>query len=119
MLKRNIKVKLAPGTFQDTPKQFDFIISFEERVFDIITEVFSERPPLYDKPVCLIGLNVVDNHESAILGAMDVYNLLQLVVTTSLYPFSLSSYVFSTSSSSFSFRRFLVTFIYFFCFVLH
>eukprot|EP01126_Amoeba_proteus_P044626 TRINITY_DN4968_c0_g1_i2.p1 TRINITY_DN4968_c0_g1~~TRINITY_DN4968_c0_g1_i2.p1 ORF type:complete len:107 (-),score=17.99 TRINITY_DN4968_c0_g1_i2:83-403(-) len=52
MLKRNIKVKLAPGTFQDTPKQFDFIISFEERVFDIITEVFSERPPLYDKPVC-------------------------------------------------------------------
>eukprot|EP01126_Amoeba_proteus_P044628 TRINITY_DN4968_c0_g1_i6.p1 TRINITY_DN4968_c0_g1~~TRINITY_DN4968_c0_g1_i6.p1 ORF type:complete len:113 (-),score=25.37 TRINITY_DN4968_c0_g1_i6:153-491(-) len=82
MLKRNIKVKLAPGTFQDTPKQFDFIISFEERVFDIITEVFSERPPLYDKPVCLIGLNVVDNHESAILGAMDVYNLLQLIDAT-------------------------------------
>jgi hypothetical protein len=49
MLERNMAVKLAPERFQGTPhpppsdltdstKQFDVIIAFEERVFDIIAE---------------------------------------------------------------------------------
>lgn len=32
-----------------------------------------------DKPVFVLGLNVVDTPESATLGAIDVYNFLQLV----------------------------------------
>jgi RNA polymerase II subunit A C-terminal domain phosphatase SSU72 len=41
MLKRNLAVKEAPERFQDTDKEFDIIITFEDRVFDIVAESMS------------------------------------------------------------------------------
>lgn len=38
MLKRNLQIKNAPERFQDTDKQFDVIVTFEDRVFDLVTE---------------------------------------------------------------------------------
>jgi RNA polymerase II subunit A C-terminal domain phosphatase SSU72 len=77
MLKRNLKIKSAPERFQDTDKQFDVIVTFEDRVFDIVTETLSDKPSSSYQPVFVFNINVVDNHESAVLGAIDVHHLIQ------------------------------------------
>jgi len=82
MLKRNLKIKGAPERFQDTEKQFDVIITFEDRVFDIVTDSLNEKPNLTYQPVFVFNINVVDNHESAAIGAIDVHHLIQYLDMT-------------------------------------
>ena len=38
MLDRNRRIKERPERFQDSPEQFDVVISLEERVYDQIME---------------------------------------------------------------------------------
>lgn len=79
MLQRNSKIKERPQRFQDEKMPFDIIITFEERVFDIVIEDLNNRESITGEMVHVINLNVKDNHEEATLGAIEVLNLLTLV----------------------------------------
>jgi len=79
MLDRNCKVKKAPQRFQETQEEFDLLIAFEERVFDIVCEVLAERRSVSGGTVHILNLNVPDNRESAVLGAIDAFNLVKML----------------------------------------
>jgi RNA polymerase II subunit A C-terminal domain phosphatase SSU72 len=82
MLQRNSKIKERPQRFQDEKMPFDIIITFEERVFDIVVEDLNGRDSITGEVVHVININVKDNHEEATLGAIEVLNLLTLVLLT-------------------------------------
>ncbi|KAM3255583.1 hypothetical protein ACQJBY_048671 [Aegilops geniculata] len=71
MLKRNISVKLAPQRWQDNAGDgvFDMILTFEERVFDLVVEDMNNREHRLLKSVLIINMDVKDNHEEAAIGA--------------------------------------------------
>lgn len=71
MLKRNSGVKLAPQRWQDNAADgvFDVVLTFEEKVFDVVVEDLHNREQALLKPVLIINLEVKDNHEEAATGA--------------------------------------------------
>ncbi|KAI5683323.1 hypothetical protein M9H77_04551 [Catharanthus roseus] len=71
MLKRNIAVKLAPQRWQENVADgvFDVVLTFEEKVFDMVVEDLHTRNHVFMKPVLVINLEVKDNHEEAAIGA--------------------------------------------------
>ncbi|EES16722.1 hypothetical protein BDA96_08G054600 [Sorghum bicolor] len=79
MLKRNTSVKLAPQRWQDNAGDgvFDMIMTFEERVFDLVVEDMSNREPRLMKCVLIINMDVKDNHEEAGVGAKLAVELCQ------------------------------------------
>ncbi|KAJ1264941.1 hypothetical protein BS78_08G039200 [Paspalum vaginatum] len=97
MLKRNTSVKLAPQRWQDNAGDgvFDMIMTFEERVFDLVVEGSSftsepergsglgdssdmnNREPRLMKSVPIINMDVKDNHEEAGIGAKLAVELCQ------------------------------------------
>ncbi|XP_066359528.1 uncharacterized protein [Miscanthus floridulus] len=79
MLKRNTSVKLAPQRWQDNTGDgmFDMIMTFEERVFDLVVEDMSNREPRLMKCVLIINMDVKDNHEEAVVGAKLAVELCQ------------------------------------------
>ncbi|XP_047049523.1 RNA polymerase II subunit A C-terminal domain phosphatase SSU72 [Lolium rigidum] len=79
MLKRNIGVKLAPQRWQDNAGDgvFDMILTFEERVFDLVVEDMNNREPRLFKSVLIINMDVKDNHEEASVGAKLALDLCQ------------------------------------------
>jgi len=79
MLKRNMTVKRSPERFQETELKFDLVVTFEERVFEIIVAEFSMREPELYQPVHILNMNVIDNHEQSIIGARDAYNLYSVI----------------------------------------
>lgn len=70
MLKRNLGVKLAPQRWQENAADgpFDVVITFEEKVFDLVLEDLHNRNQVLLKPVLVINLEVKDNHEEAAIG---------------------------------------------------
>lgn len=38
MLERNMKVKRAPERWQESAKHFDIVITFDQRVYDMVVE---------------------------------------------------------------------------------
>jgi len=98
MLIRNSKIKERPQRFQDSTEQFAIIITFEDRVFDIVCEGswdymelffvlelltayidLRNRETVDNKPVHVINFNVKDNPEEAVIGAINVFNFLKKV----------------------------------------
>ncbi|ONM33899.1 Ssu72-like family protein [Zea mays] len=79
MLKRNTSVKLAPQRWQDNAGDgvFDMIMTFEERVFDLVVEDMNNREPRLMKCVLIINMDVKDNHEEAGVGAKLAVELCQ------------------------------------------
>ncbi|XP_062203106.1 uncharacterized protein LOC133905356 [Phragmites australis] len=79
MLKRNASVKLAPQRWQDNAGDgvFDMILTFEERVFDLVVEDMNSREPKLIKSVVIINMDVKDNHEEAVVGAKLALELCQ------------------------------------------
>ncbi|KAJ1264942.1 hypothetical protein BS78_08G039200 [Paspalum vaginatum] len=79
MLKRNTSVKLAPQRWQDNAGDgvFDMIMTFEERVFDLVVEDMNNREPRLMKSVPIINMDVKDNHEEAGIGAKLAVELCQ------------------------------------------
>ncbi|CAM0950137.1 unnamed protein product [Alopecurus aequalis] len=79
MLKRNISVKLAPQRWQDNAGDgvFDMILTFEERVFDLVVEDMNNRDSRLFKSVLVINMDVKDNHEEASIGAKLALDLCQ------------------------------------------
>lgn len=71
MLKRNYNIKVAPQRWQDNAADgyFDVVLSFEEKVFDIVIEDLNNRKHSLMKSVLIINLEVKDNHEEAAIGA--------------------------------------------------
>lgn len=84
MLKRNSSVKLAPQRWQDNAADgsFDVVITFEEKVFDMVVEDLHNRDPVLMKPVLIINLEVKDNHEEASVGARLTLELCQELEAT-------------------------------------
>ncbi|KAK2982181.1 hypothetical protein RJ640_009433 [Escallonia rubra] len=70
MLKRNLAVKTAPQRWQEnaTDGYFDVVLTFEEKVFDMVVEDLHNRDHVLLKPVLIINLEVKDNHEEAAIG---------------------------------------------------
>ncbi|KAL6641821.1 hypothetical protein ACP70R_020002 [Stipagrostis hirtigluma subsp. patula] len=79
MLKRNTSVKLAPQRWQDNASDgvFDMILTFEERVFDLVVEDMNNREPRLMRSVPIINMDVKDNHEEAGVGAKLALDLCQ------------------------------------------
>ncbi|KAJ3671424.1 hypothetical protein LUZ60_007503 [Juncus effusus] len=72
MLKRNLGVKNAPQRWQDNSSDgwFDVVLTFEERVFDLVLEDMNNtREHKLMRTVLIINLEVKDNHEEAAAGA--------------------------------------------------
>eukprot|EP00897_Mesotaenium_endlicherianum_P009011 jgi/Mesen1/8138/ME000437S07231 len=71
MLRRNMGVKDAPQRWQNNAGDgpFDVVLTFEERVFDIVNEDLSTRGQKQLRPVLVINLEVKDNHEEAAAAA--------------------------------------------------
>lgn len=70
MLKRNLGVKTAPQRWQENAADgvFDVVITFEEKVFDMVMEDLHSRDHILMIPVLVINLEVKDNHEEAATG---------------------------------------------------
>lgn len=71
MLKRNSTVKLAPQRWQENAADgsFDVVVTFEEKVFDMVIEDLHNRDHALLKTVLVINLEVKDNHDEAAVGA--------------------------------------------------
>ncbi|CAN1162524.1 RNA polymerase II subunit A C-terminal domain phosphatase SSU72 [Linum perenne] len=81
MLKRNLSVKLAPQRWQENAADgpFDVVISFEEKVFDMVVEDLHNRDHVRLKTVLVINLEVKDNHEEAAVGARLTLDLCEAI----------------------------------------
>ncbi|OWM91465.1 RNA polymerase II subunit A C-terminal domain phosphatase SSU72 [Punica granatum] len=71
MLKRNMSIKTAPQRWQENASDgsFDVVLTFEEKVFDMVLEDLNSRDQSLMKMVLVINLEVKDNHEEAAIGA--------------------------------------------------
>ena len=58
MLERNMRVKLAPERFQDDLAHFDLILTFDQRVFDIVVEDLQTRDSGGSEPAHIVNLQV-------------------------------------------------------------
>jgi len=80
MLDRNRKLKIAPERWQENQLPFDFVITFEERVFDAVLDDFAtNRHPRTFEPVYVINLEVKDTHTEAASGATLAVQLAELL----------------------------------------
>ncbi|XP_024520465.1 RNA polymerase II subunit A C-terminal domain phosphatase ssu72 isoform X1 [Selaginella moellendorffii] len=88
MLKRNASVKDAPQRWQDNAGDgaFDVVLTFEERVFDLVNEDLQNREQTLFKTVLVVNLDVKDNHEEAAVGAKLALDLCKKVKFLSLDP---------------------------------
>jgi RNA polymerase II subunit A C-terminal domain phosphatase SSU72 len=68
MLNRNRAVKLCPQRFQESSNEYDIVITFEKRVFDMVVEDLCSRASSF-KPVQVINLETKDRREEAEIGA--------------------------------------------------
>jgi RNA polymerase II subunit A C-terminal domain phosphatase SSU72 len=79
MLERNSKVKDHPERWQETKIRFDFVITFEERVFDTVVEDILNRSSVISYPVYIFNLQTKDNHEEAAIAANHAFQLIQMI----------------------------------------
>ncbi|EPS68457.1 hypothetical protein M569_06312 [Genlisea aurea] len=84
MLKRNIGVKTAPQRWQENAADgiFDVVLTFEEKVFDMVLEDIHNRSHVYYKSVLIVNLEVKDNHEEAAIGGRLALLLCQEIEST-------------------------------------
>jgi len=79
MLDRNAKVKEAPERWQEYRMHFDIIITFEERVFDLVVEDVLSRDSQVCAPCYIFNLHTKDNHEEAAVGSVHAWQLVQML----------------------------------------
>ena len=80
MLDRNRMIKPGPERFQDCSKQFDVIVTAEERVYDQVLEHFGQSEGEVGEPVHVINVDIQDNQEEATIGAFLFHELVQTLV---------------------------------------
>ncbi|XAR49488.1 Phosphoprotein phosphatase [Bertholletia excelsa] len=95
MLKRNTLVKLAPQRWQDNAADgpFDVVLTFEEKVFDMVIEDLHNRDHILFKPVLVINLEIKDNHDEAAIGGRHALNLCQEIEATECWEDSIDEIV--------------------------
>ncbi|CAA7388723.1 unnamed protein product [Spirodela intermedia] len=95
MLKRNSGIKLAPQRWQDNSADgiFDVVLTFEEKVFDLVLDDLNNREHSLMRPVLIINLEVKDNHEEAAAGAKVALDLCQELEATDCWEDSIDSVV--------------------------
>ena len=76
----------GPEKFQDCPKEFEIILTVEEKVYDQVLECFNSRDSVSETPVHVINMNVVDNPEDATIGAFLLCELAQLLTSRFITP---------------------------------
>jgi len=70
ILSRNMRIKERPEKFQlETSKEFNIILTCEERVYDAVVEHFANNDSVSETPVHVINVDIVDNPDDAIHGA--------------------------------------------------
>eukprot|EP00793_Prasinoderma_coloniale_P007138 PRCOL_00006990-RA len=79
MLDRNVRVKRCPERFQDSYKQHDVIVCFEQRVFDIAVETLNAREQESMESVLMINLQTTDNPEEAEKAGKAVLTLCRMI----------------------------------------
>jgi RNA polymerase II subunit A C-terminal domain phosphatase SSU72 len=96
MLKRNMGVKLAPQRWQDnaTDGVFDVVLTFEEKVFDMVLEDIHTRDHVLLKTVLVINLEVKDNHEEAAIGGRQALELCQEIDATESWEESIDDIIY-------------------------
>eukprot|EP00824_Muranothrix_gubernata_P012678 TRINITY_DN26786_c0_g1_i1.p1 TRINITY_DN26786_c0_g1~~TRINITY_DN26786_c0_g1_i1.p1 ORF type:complete len:132 (-),score=34.63 TRINITY_DN26786_c0_g1_i1:31-426(-) len=82
MLERNRKIKRAPERWQEQREHFDVVITFEERVFDLVIKDIQSRHRDSLQPVHIINIETKDNPADAIVGAQVAGQLAQALVNT-------------------------------------
>ncbi|KAL6552387.1 hypothetical protein OROHE_007751 [Orobanche hederae] len=95
MLKRNLAVKTAPQRWQDNANDgaFDVVLTFEEKVFDMVVEDLNNRTHVHLKPALIINLEVKDNHEEAAIGGRLALQLCQELERTEYWEDSIDDIV--------------------------
>ena len=83
MLDRNRMIKPGPERFQNCEKQFDVIVTAEERVFDQVLEHFELSGNKCDELVHVINIDIQDNQEEATIGAFLFHELVQSLTISS------------------------------------
>jgi len=78
MLDRNRIIKPGPDRLQDSEKQFDVIMTAEERVYDQVLGHFEQRGSKEDQLVHVINMDIQDNQEEATIGAFLFHELVQM-----------------------------------------
>ena len=73
----------GPEKFQDCPKEFEIILTVEEKVYDQVLECFNSRDSVSETPVHVINMSVVDNPEDATIGAFLLCELAQILTSRS------------------------------------
>ncbi|KAI8899795.1 RNA polymerase II subunit A [Globomyces pollinis-pini] len=80
MLDRNRKIKKAPERFQDSKiDTFDVIITCEERCYDAAYDDILNRVKQFSKPMYLINVEIIDNHEQACVGGQLILQLVKMI----------------------------------------
>merc|ERR1712055_490723 len=79
ILSRNMRIKERPEKFQDTDKEFNLILTCEERVYDAVVEHFANSDSVSETPVHVINVDIVDNPEDATIGAFLFCELMSLL----------------------------------------
>lgn len=79
MIDRNRKIKAAPERWQDGMKNFDVVITCEERCFDAVCEDLLGRASTTatNKMVHVINVDIKDNAEEAAKGGQGILKLVQ------------------------------------------
>ncbi|OMP07059.1 RNA polymerase II subunit A [Corchorus olitorius] len=100
MLKRNLSVKLAPQRWQDNAADgsFDIVLTFEEKVFDMVIEDLHNRDQVLLKSVLVINLEVKDNHEEAAVGGRLALDLCEQIETVESWEDSIDDVIASFES---------------------
>lgn len=80
MLERNMRVKEKPERWQDNSdeKEFDVVVCFEERVFDLVLADMREKNAK-GTPCLVINLDVRDSHEDAVNAAPMALKLCEMI----------------------------------------
>ena len=82
IMERNRRIKQGPEKFQECTKEFEIILTVEEKVYDQVLECFNSRDSVSETPVHVINMNVVDNPEDATIGAFLLCELAQLLTSS-------------------------------------
>jgi RNA polymerase II subunit A C-terminal domain phosphatase SSU72 len=71
MLTRNARMKPTPNKWQTRSEddQFDVVVCFEERVFDLVVMDYREKGGRGQRPVLVVNLDVRDSHRDSVEAA--------------------------------------------------
>lgn len=93
MVERDAKVKERPERWQDEKAQFDLVIAYEQRVFDIVVADLSSRGGVDLRPVHVVNIGTTDTHAEAKTGAALTHDLVQMLYDSPDWESEISSII--------------------------